>query len=124
MSRKRQRAVRIGLPVLGVAVLTFFALWRVSAPRPQPATPLATPAKPAAGPPLTQVTDVLGEGAIGRPAAIENVPILEIPSARALWVGGDTRVLAVLDPDVKRSHEARVVTGARVTLIGLVRAAA
>jgi hypothetical protein len=125
MGRKRQRAVRIGIPVLVVGGLTFVALWQVTS-RPPAARTAAAPAPGGAPlPPLTQAADVISGAAVGRRASRENVPILAMPSARSLWIAADTdrRVMAVLDPDVKRSHEARVAAGARVTLIGLVRPA-
>lgn len=122
-SRKRRRAILYGIPALVAAGLTFVALWRVTAPEPTPAGAAPEP-RPAPLPPLTEVGDVLAGASIGRRAALDGVPILEVPSARTLWLdAGDRRVLAVLDPDVKRSHEARIVAGARVTLIGLVRPA-
>jgi hypothetical protein len=68
--------------------------------------------------------DILLPASIGRQAFLERVAIDTVPSARTLWIGADgTRVFVVLDPDVKLSHEARVVEGGRVTLIGLVRRA-
>ena len=101
----------------------FAALWRVSVPR-RAADPAVADARPAAPlPALTEMADLLAANTIGRRASLENVPIRAVPSARTLWIGtSDTqRLFVVLDPDVKRSHEARVVEGARVTLIGLVR---
>ena len=74
--------------------------------------------------PLTSTPEVLVRDSIGRQARLERVAIATIPSARTLWIGADgRRLFVVLDPDVKRSHEARVVEGGRVTLIGLVRQA-
>ena len=120
-SRGRERAVRLGLPALIIAGLTLVALWRVSAPLP-PQTPGAPAGqKPPPRPPLTTLAEVLAPGASGRRASLENVPVREVPSARTLWIGDAERVFVVLDPDVKRSHEARVLEGSRVTLIGLVR---
>jgi hypothetical protein len=114
--------VRLGIPALIVATLTLVALWRVSSPR--SATDGGTTADTRIAPlePLTQLAEVLADNSIGRRASLENVRIREIPSARTLWVGGDDdRVFVVLDPDVKKSHEALMVEGGRVTLIGLVR---
>ena len=105
-----------------IAVLMFVALWRVSV-APQPADGAASAPRPAPLPALTELADILATNAIGRRASLENVPIRAIPSVRTLWIGRSDRerVFVVLDPDVKRSHEARMVEGARVTLIGLVR---
>jgi hypothetical protein len=118
--RRRPRAVRLGIPALIVATLAFIALWRVGAPvTPAGGVPAAPPAPLA---PLTQLAEVLTDNSIGRRASLENVRIREIPSARTLWIGGDDdRVFVVLDPDVKKSHEAVMVVEGRVTLIGLVR---
>ena len=108
-----------------MAALTFVALWRVGAP--PPPEPGGAPAaqKPAPLPPLTEPSGVLAAEAVGRRVELESVPIRDVPSPRTLWIeaNGDDRVFVVLDPDVKRSHEAHVVAGARVTLIGLVRRA-
>lgn len=124
-SRKRQRAIRIGLPVLLIAGLTLVALWRVSAPPAPPPAGAPPSRKPTSLPPLTDLQAVHAPSSVGRLASVENVLIQDVPSLRTLWVGEDARslVLAVLDPDVKQSVEARLVTGARVTLIGLVRPA-
>jgi hypothetical protein len=105
-----------------VAILTLVALWRVSAPlapasggagsRPQPLQP------------LTQIAELLADNAVGRRASLEGVVIGEIPSPRTLWIGtGDERVFAVLDPVVKNPSAVPIAPGARLTLIGLVRAA-
>jgi len=119
--QRRRRAVRLGVPGLIVAVLTFVALWRVGVPS-RPAGDNAPAARPKPLEPLTGLAEVLADNSIGRRASLENVSIRELPSARTLWIGsGDDRVFVVLDPDVKKSHEARLVAGARVTLIGLVR---
>ena len=122
--RRRQRALRFGIPALVIAGLTLVALWRVGAPR--PTTPAgARPAqKPAPLPALTEVVEVRAPTAVGRRVQLENVAVAGVPSPRTIWIGGtDDRVFVVFDPDVKRSHEARVTEGGRVTLIGLVRAA-
>lgn len=121
MGRRGRRAVRLGIPALIVGVLTFAALWRVGSTGPSRSDP-ATGQKPAPLPAITELNEVMATSAIGRRASLENVAIREVPSARTLWIGtGSDRVFVVLDPDVKRSHEARLVEGARVTLIGLVR---
>jgi hypothetical protein len=120
--RRRPRAVRLGIPALIVATLTFIALWRVSSPVTPADGRAPAAARPAPLAPLTQLAEVLADNSIGRRASLENVRIREIPSARTLWIGGDDdRVFVVLDPDVKKSHEAVMAEGARVTLIGLVR---
>jgi hypothetical protein len=110
------------VPGLIVAVLTLVALWRLGAPSPPAGDDAPAAARPTPLEPLTDLAGVLADNSIGRRASLENVPILETPSARTLWIGsGNDRVFVVLDPDVRRSHEARMVVGARVTLIGLVR---
>jgi hypothetical protein len=120
--RRRPRAVRLGIPALIVATLTLVALWRVGAPRSAGDGQASANARPAPLEPLTQLAEVLADNSIGRRASLDNVVISAMPSARTLWVGGeDDRVFVVLDPDVKKSHEALMVEGARVTLIGLVR---
>jgi hypothetical protein len=120
--RRRPRAVRLGIPALIVATLTLVALWRVGTPRTATDGPAPADARRAPLEPLTQLAEVLADNSIGRRASLDNVRISGIPSARTLWVGGDDdRVFVVLDPDVKKSHEALMVEGARVTLIGLVR---
>ena len=89
---------------LGVAAVTFAALWRVAAP------------------PLATSTAALPQP-IGRPIALETAQIREVPSPRTLWVdAGGTLRFAVLDPDVKRSTDTPLAPGARITFIGLVRA--
>jgi hypothetical protein len=104
MSRRRQRALWFVVLALGVAAVTFAALWRVAAPPVGSST--AAPPQP-----------------IGRPIVLEAAQIRDVPSPRTLWVdAAGTPRFAVLDPDVKRSTEIQIVTGARLTLIGLVRA--
>ena len=111
------------MPGLIVAGLMLVALWRVGAPS-APAGSQRGTARPAPLEPLSDLAEVLADNSIGRRASLENVEISGIPSARTLWIGsGGDRVFVVLDPDVKKSHEARVAPGARVTLIGLVRPA-
>jgi hypothetical protein len=120
---RRPRAVRLGIPALFVAILTFVALWRIGAPM--------TPTDSATGSnratplgPLTQLADVLTENSIGRQASLEHVVIREVSSPRTLWIGTDhERVFVVLDPDVKNPDAVALQTGSRVNLLGLVRAA-
>ena len=119
---RRPRAVRLGLPALFVAVLTFVALWRVTAP----VTP-AHDSAPSSGPtllaPLTQIAEVLVDNSVGRRASLEQVVIRAVASPRTLWIGSDSeRVFVVLDPDVKNTYSVALQPGARVTLVGLVRA--
>jgi hypothetical protein len=112
------------VPGLIVAALMLVALWRVGAPSPPAGGEEQAATRPAPLAPLSDLAEVLAANSIGRRASLENVEISEIPSPRTLWIGsGDDRVFVVLDPDVKRSHEARLAAGARVTLIGLVRPA-
>jgi hypothetical protein len=122
-SRRSRRAIRLGIPGLIVGILAFAALWRVGTPaRPQPGT--APAQKPVPLPPVSSPPEVLFPASVGRRAVLERVSIDTIPSARTLWIGADgQRVFVVLDPDVKRSDNAPVVAGSRVTLIGLVRRA-
>ena len=117
---KRPRAVRLGIPALFVAILTFLALWRVGAPVPPASdSTRATPLEP-----LTRIAEVLTENSIGRRASLEDVVVREVPSMRTLWIGtDDERVFVVLDPDVKNPDSVAVQPGARVSLLGLVRAA-
>ena len=118
---KRPRAVRLAVPAAFVAILTLVALWRVSAPA-APAS--GTSAEPAPLDALTQIAEVLADNSIGRRASLEQVVIRDVASPRAVWLGGDEeRVFAVLDPDVKNTSQVAIRAGARVTLIGLVRAA-
>jgi hypothetical protein len=120
-SRKRRRALRLGIPALVIGALTFVALWRVGTPK---SSTTGAAAKPLPLPPVATAAEVLLPTSIGRRASLENVRILSIASARALWIGSDAvRVFVILDPDVEQSHEARLTEGARVTLIGLVRRA-
>ncbi len=124
VTRTRQRTVQVAVPALIVGALMFAALWRVSVPSQRATDTTVAAARPAVSlPALTETADLLAADAVGRRASLENVPIRAVPSARTLWVGTSDpgRLFVVLDPDVKRSHEARVVEGARVTLIGLVR---
>lgn len=101
----------------------FVALWRVGTPATRRSNNAAA-SKPVPLPPVTTPAEVLLPTSIGRQASLENVRILSVPSARTLWTGSEAvRVFVVLDPDVKRSHEARLSEGAHVSLIGLVRRA-
>jgi hypothetical protein len=118
---KRPRAVRLAVPAAFVAILTFVALWRVSAPV-VPASGTSAEREPLAA--LTQIAEVLADNSIGRRASLEQVVIRGVASPRALWIGGDDdRVFVVLDPDVKNASHVPIRAGERVTLIGLVRAA-
>lgn len=101
--------------------MSFAALWRVgSTGRREP----DAASSPGPQPPLSQLSEVPATSSIGRRAMLDSVPIRLIPSERTMWIGtDDDRVFVVLDPDVKRSHEARMTEGARVTLVGLVRRA-
>jgi hypothetical protein len=122
-TRKRRRAVQIGIPALIIGVLTFVALWRLGTPASDEAVATTTD-KPVPLPPVGTPAEVLLPTSIGRQASLENVRVLAVPSARTLWIGDDVvRVFAVLDPDVKQSAESPLPEGARVTLIGLVRRA-
>jgi hypothetical protein len=117
----RPRAVRLAVPAAIVAILTFVALWRVSAPA-VPASGKSAEPEPLTA--LTQIAEVLAENSVGRRASLEQVVIREIASPRALWIGADDeRVFVVLDPDVKNASHVPLRAGERVTLIGLVRAA-
>ena len=119
---RRPRAVRLALPGTIVAILTFIALWRVTAPTVPGADGGPSRVDPLA--PLTQIADVLVNNSIGRQASLENVTIREVVSPRALWIGEDDhRVFVVLDPDVKNPSSVPVRPGTRATLVGLVRAA-
>jgi hypothetical protein len=119
---RRPRAVRLGIPALFVAILTLVALYRIGAPiAPGSATGSnrATPLDP-----LKQLAEVLSENSIGRQASLENVVVREVSSPRTLWIGTDgERVFVVLDPDVKNPDSTTVQRGARLNLLGLVRAA-
>jgi len=120
-SRRSRRAIRLGVPALIIGLLSFAALWRVgSTGRREP----DAASNPGPQPPLSQLSEVPAASSVGRRATLDSVPIRTIPSERTMWIGtnGD-RVFVVLDPDVKRSHEARMTEGARVTLVGLVRRA-
>ena len=123
---RQRNVVRLGIPALIVAVLAIVALWRIGAPV-QDITTIGTTgsAVPGLSVPLTQVADLLLETATGRRASLEAVPVRQITSARTFWIGATDAAPAfvVLDPDVKRSPETRIVPGARVTLVGLVRPA-
>ena len=119
---KRPRAVRLAIPGAFVAILTLVALWRVSAPTSPASGAASSRSEPLE--PLTQIVEVLTQNSIGRRASLEQVVVREVPSPRTLWIGtGETRVFAVLDPDVKNPSAVPLRVGAHVTLIGLVRAA-
>jgi hypothetical protein len=98
-------------------------LWRVGVPVSPTADGTTTASKPEPLAPLTQLGEVLAENSVGRRASLERVIIGEVVSPRAVWLGADDdRIFAVLDPDVKNAEGTAVQPGARVTLIGLVRA--
>ena len=123
---RRRNVVRLGVPALIVAGLAAVALWRVSAPAADPAVPgtTGTSASPTRTPQLTRIADLLAENTTGRQASLERVPVRQVMSPRTFWIGdGDESAFVVLDPDVKRGPDVRIVPGARVTLIGLVRPA-
>lgn len=122
-SRKRRRAIRIGVPGLIVGALMFAALWRLGTQR--SGDPAATTTeRPVPLPPVGTPADVLQATSIGRQALLDDTRVLAAPSARTLWVGDDAvRVFAVLDPDVKRATATPLAEGTRVTLVGLVRRA-
>ena len=118
---KRPRAVRLAIPAVFVAVLTFVALWRVTSPV-VPASGESAEPEPLAA--LTQIAELLSQNSIGRRASLEQVVIRDVASPRALWIGADEeRVFVVLDPDVKNASHVPLRAGEHVTLIGLVRAA-
>ena len=122
-SRRSRRAIRLGIPGLIVGILAFAALWRVGTPTTRQAGGAPTQ-KPAPLPPVSSPPEILFPTSVGRRAVLERVAIDTIPSPRTLWIGAEgRRVFVVLDPDVKRSSDANVVAGGRVTLIGLVRRA-
>ena len=121
---RRPRAVRLGVPAFIVAILTFVALWRVSAPVAPASGSAATASKPQPLVPLTQLAEVLAENSIGRRASLEHVVVRDLVTPRTLWIGGEPdRVFVVLDPDVKNPYSVSLQPGMRVTLLGLVRAA-
>jgi hypothetical protein len=121
---RRRNAVRLGIPALIVAVLTFIALWRVGIPT-EPSSGASGGERrgaPAADP-ITTIGDIIGVNASGRRATLESVEILQVASPRTFWIGppeGQT-VFAVLDPDVRRHPDVRMTPGARVSVTGLVR---
>jgi hypothetical protein len=118
----RPRAVRLAVPATFVAILMLIALWRLSAPM-APASGAAS-SRPQPLEPLTTIAEVLAGNSIGRRASLERVLVRRVPSARTLWIeADDERVFVVLDPDVRNLSAIGLRPGARVTLIGLVRAA-
>ena len=119
---RRPRAVRLAIPGAIVAILTFVALWRVSAPSAPESRGTSIRVQPLE--PLTQLAEVLADNSIGRRASLEHVVIRAVPSPRTLWIGDDDHpVFVVLDPDVQNPANVPLTVGSRVTLIGLVRAA-
>jgi len=125
----RRHAVRLGIPALIVAGLAFVALWRVGEPENTPdrvaTTGSRNPTATAPDIPLTKLTDLLTDNAVGRQASLEAVEIRQVTTDRTFWVGdiNEPPAFAVLDPDVKRIAIATVRPGVKVTLIGLVRPA-
>jgi hypothetical protein len=118
----RPRAVRLAVPATFVAILMLIALWRLSAPM-APASGAAS-SRPQPLEPLTTIAEVLAGNSIGRRASLERVLVRRVPSARTLWIeADDERFFVVLDPDVRNLSAIGLRPGARVTLIGLVRAA-
>jgi hypothetical protein len=124
--KRPRKAVRIGVPILVIGLLALAALWRIGAP----ADTSRTDGAVARLEPLTRITDVAAATSVLRRASLENVRVVELPSARTAWIdagatppatSGSERVFAVLDPDVKRSADVTWQPGARVTLIGIVR---
>ena len=124
--RRPRKAIRIGGPILVIGVLALLALWRIGVP---------ADGSRNAGPrerlePLTRIADIAAATNVLRRASLENVRVQELPAERAAWIDSGSaplvppsaeRVFAVLDPDVKRPAGLVWETGARVTLIGLVR---
>jgi hypothetical protein len=122
---RRRHVVRLGIPALIVAGLAVVALWRVSAPIDYRSV-IGTngTASSMRDVPLTRVADLVVEHAAGRQARLEDVGIGQVTSPRTFWIGkDDDSAFVVLDPDVKRDPDVRIVPGGRVTLIGLVRPA-
>jgi hypothetical protein len=122
---RRRHVVRLGIPALIVAGLAVVALWRVGAPLDdRSVTGTSDTASSMHDLPLTRVADLAVDNAAGRRATLENVAVAQVTSLRTFWIGeGDHSAFVVLDPDVKRDVDVRIVPGARVTLIGLVRPA-
>jgi hypothetical protein len=123
----RRAVVRLGVPALIVAALAIAALWRVGPPpREKAADAVAAtgkgPAKTIAEP-VKRVAELMSNNAIGREASLEHVRIRERVGGRFYWVdSGDQKpVFVVLDPDVKRTTEATLRPGVRVTLVGIVQ---
>jgi hypothetical protein len=121
---RRRNVVRLGVPGLIVAGLAIVALWRIGGPvSDQSVVGTAGRTAPLRSSPLTQIAEVLA-GNAGRQASLEGVAVQAVTGPRTFWIGeGDESAFVVLDPDVKRSPDARIAPGARVTLIGLVRPA-
>jgi hypothetical protein len=128
--KRPRKAVRVGVPILVIGLLALLALWRVGAPVDSKKTSGQPASRPAPLEPLTRITDIGAGTSALRRASLENVRVLELPSARTAWIDSGSvpltapsaeRVFAVLDPDVKRASDVLWQPGARVTLIGLVR---
>src|SRR5215216_2955590 len=106
---KRRKVVHLAIPAAFVGVLALFALWQVGTPPRDDTRGVGTggrlSTRPAPLGPLTHVAEVLTQNAIGRNAAVDNVDILRVASARTLWIGApdEKPAFVVLDPDVKRT---------------------
>ena len=131
--KRPRKAIRVGIPILVIGLLSLAAMWRVGAPAPVDAVrdgaaaPVSSTLEP-----LTRITDVVASTSALRRASLESVRVQALPSPRTAWIDAGSaplaapsteRVFAVLDPDVKRSAGLEWQTGIRVTLIGLVRPA-
>ena len=98
----RRRAVVLGLPMLIVAVLALFALWRVGTP---------------------PTTEAGAAGTIGlnpdRQATLERVQVRQLTSDRTFWAGSpdDEPVFVVAEGPLQ------VEAGAEVTVVGRVEPA-
>ena len=128
--KRPRKAVRVGVPILVIGLLALAALWRIGAPADALRTGTSTDGRRAGLEPLTSITDVAAGTGVLRKASLENVRVRELPSPRTAWIDSGSaplaapsteRVFAVLDPDVKRPADLVWQSGARVTLIGLVR---
>jgi len=123
----RRAVVKLGIPALVVAALAVIALWRVGPPPARTGEIGTTGAQvpDVVTAPISTVTELLTNNAVGREASLEHVLVRERVADRYLWIGrGDERpVFAVLDEDVKVDTERPVdlKPGRRVTLIGIVR---
>ena len=123
----RRAVVRLGIPALIVAALAIAALWRVGPPPRQKAADAVATTGPGTAPtiaePVKTVAELMSNNAGGREASLDHVTIRERVGDRFYWIdAGDQKpVFVVLDPDVKRTPEATLRPGGRVTLLGIVR---